>query len=805
MKTNKFASMFLVVAILLMNLAGVVVYSTNDTHIIIKKYEQTGKPVRSGDTFNVTIQYENSSESTLENFYVLVDSSSAFYIDKEQPQIISLESDEIGEEPIKIRLVYKGSGNELVLTFKYTIDGESDQTNQTLYLDTTEKKESSGDSSPTDTTRYKPDFRILDEIKSEQEKDGKFKIKVPIKNIGSYIAKNITVTLLSDSDNFPFMLSGGNLSYHMAELRSQSEEEITLDLMVKPNARTDTYPLTLEFRYYNSHGDYFTSTENMFIAVENTKKEPTLIIKDVKFNPSQPNGGDKVKASFKFENTGNLDAKNIKATLKGFNENGIIPEFTGVKHINSIKGGKEAVIDFGLIISENITVENYPIEVLLEYQDDFGESYTENYTYYVPVSKNSNAASMKIDQIISPRGSVAVEKDFNIGFDVVNDGSSEVSDIKVSIITGSEIICKSQNTMVIDSIEPGGAMRVEHELYALSNATTKNYPIEINVEYQNGEERQSITRYIGVLVENDTDDEKDSTKISTPRLIIDQYSVSTGEAVAGQSFEVNLGILNTHRNITVSNIGVSIGAEDGVFIPSAGGGSSIYIGEISPGERVERSVAFDVKFDADPKSYSLKIDFEYEDEKQNQHTISESISIPVVQEHRLETSDIVIPPFAQIGQSIPVTLDFYNMGRSTLYNVMVKCEGNFDIQDANYFAGNFDSGRSDYYEAYIIPIEAGETKGSVIFTFEDSMGKSIEVKKEFEFFTEEMMDMGEDFNFNENGMINEEGMMGMGKGGGGITTLLMIAVALITVATVVIIILVRKKRKKASADLYESY
>ena len=42
-------------------------------------------------------------------------------------------------------------------------------------------------------------------------------------------------------------------------------------------------------------------------------------------------------------------------------------------------------------------------------------------------------------------------------------------------------------------------MRIEHELYALSDAATKNYPIEVNVEYESGGEKQNITRYIGVL------------------------------------------------------------------------------------------------------------------------------------------------------------------------------------------------------------------------------------------------------------------------------------------------------------------
>ena len=65
----------------------------------------------------------------------------------------------------------------------------------------------------------------------------------------------------------------------------------------------------------------------------------------------------------------------------------------------------------------------------------------------------------------------------------------------------------------------------------------------------------------------------------------------------------------------------------------------------------------------------------------------------------------------------------------------------FDIQDANYFAGNFEPGRTDYYEAYITQ-QNPVNKRSCYFTFEDSVGKSIEVKRNLS-FVEEMMDMEE--------------------------------------------------------------
>ena len=105
-------------------------------------------------------------------------------------------------------------------------------------------------------------------------------------------------------------------------------------------------------------------------------------------------------------------------------------------------------------------------------------------------------------------------------------------------------------------------------------------------------------------MENDKDDEKDPSKISTPRLIIDQYSISTGEAVAGQSFEVKLGILNTHKYYRKQYRCFLRRMREYLFRQQEAVQFTL---EKYLQERVERTVAFDTKFDAEPKSYSLKL------------------------------------------------------------------------------------------------------------------------------------------------------------------------------------------------------
>ncbi|TYQ15303.1 UNVERIFIED_CONTAM: hypothetical protein Cloal_1738 [Acetivibrio alkalicellulosi] len=793
----------LVLLVILLNIFSVKVFSTQSTDIIISNYSQSVATVNNNNPFEFSMVIENSSGHSLEDVFMSVDRSSAFYIVQNQPQVIALDNLKIGKsQQVRFNLVYKGSGNELTLSFNYNKDEQSYQTQHTVYLNASERREPSSAGTQIDTSKLRPNFVVNDKVKTKQGESGNLLVEIPIKNSSSHSARDITITMAADSADFPFMANSSNLTIQLDELKANEEKKVILDLIVKPNTRTDTYPLKLEFRYNNLHRDYFTSMENVFIKVENNEKTPVLSLKDIKFDVETPSAGEKFKASFEFENRGTLEAKDIKVTLKGFNEKGIIPEFTGVKYINSIQGGKTGKVDYNLIVSNDIGVENYPLEVVIEYEDEYRDSYTVSYTHYVSIMlKEVQKSSVRVDNITSPKSKILPEKDFNIDFDIINDGPSKVSNVKVTLSSGSEIINKSQSIIMIETLQPDEARRIQHILYPVSDAATKNYPIEISIEYKDGEEMQRITRYVGVFVENNKSDETNS---SIPRLIIDRYSVSTGQAVAGQSFDIDIGILNTHKNITVSNIGVSFLGEEGVFIPSAGSGSTIFISEIKPGTRTERTLSFDTKFSAEPKSYLLNVSFEYEDENQRQHTLKESISISVVQEHKLEMSDIEITSNVQIGQRIPIKLDFYNMGRSTLYNMMVKCVGDFDIIDGNYFAGNFNSGRSDYYEATIIPTKEGQIKGAVVFTFEDSMGNKVEEQKEFELSVDEARDMGDMYDFHEGMIEHEFTMPGSGLNMKAILLMLLIIPVVITAIIVTVVIIVRK-RKKASADLYENF
>lgn len=801
----------LALLVLLINLTGVDVSAAGTNDILIMGSGQSEYNVSNGDAFDFEVKYKNLSESPLLKMYVSVDKSSSFYIDQGYSQA-NKEGDlgVDGEDDTSFRLVYKGTGNELNLVFDYEKDGKSEQFSQTLYLSVKKEKEQSSGNSQTSTSEYKPSFRIVGKVTSKQEEKN-VSVEVPIKNISNFSAKDMQITMAADSADSPFTAEAGHLSIPIDEIKPDAEKKVTLDLIVKPTAKSGTYPVTLELRYGNLYGDVFSSTEVIYVDVENNDKSPSLILKGVEMLPKKPTPGEKFSASIGLENLGTLNAKDVKVTLKGFSNDGIIPEFAGVNYIKTIQGGKTGKLDFSLIVSDKIGVRSFPIEIAVDYKDELGNSYTEGFTYYVPIEgKDEGEVLLKIDNISVPSGVVVPDKDFKIGFDVVNSGTKELSNAKVWVSNEAGLICKSQSTTMIDSLQAGDKRSFEFVFTALTDAVTKNYPISINIEYDDegalGETkgRQTVAQYVGVYVENTKAEET----ASTPRIIIDRYSISTGEAIAGKSFEIEFGILNTHKNIDVGNIGVSFLADEGAFLPAAESVSTIFIDEIKAGARVVKKMSFVTKYDVAPKNYLLNITFEYEDDKQKAYTLKETISIPVTQEQRLEISEIQVAMDAFIGQPIPVTLNFYNMGKSTLSNMMVKCKGDFDLQPgSDYFVGNFEPGRSDYYEAYVIPNKEGQIKGSVVFSFEDNTGKVNEIEKEFEVFVQGQMGM-----MDEDPMVMNPDMEGkpmvdgqMGQRGFPIRLLFIVAIPLVVIAGTIVLIVVLRKRKKARADLYENF
>ena len=162
-----------------------------------------------------------------------------------------------------------------------------------------------------------------------------------------------------------------------------------------------------------------------------------------------------------------------------------------------------------------------------------------------------------------------------------------------------------------------------------------------------------------------------------------------------------------------------------------GSSNTFVIPKISRGQSLEQTIVLQPVVDADTKIYNVNVSMDYQDEKSNALTASEVIGVPVVQEIRFTLSDMQLPSECYVDSPADVSLDYYNMGRAALRNLMITAEGNFEIRSGEQYVGNLEAGKSDYFSFTVIPHESGSLNGVIRFSFEDAVGNQYRQEKPF--------------------------------------------------------------------------
>ena len=228
------------------------------------------------------------------------------------------------------------------------------------------------------------------------------------------------------------------------------------------------------------------------------------------------------------------------------------------------------------------------------------------------------------------------------------------------------------------------------------------------------------------------------------------------------------------------------------FLPTAGS-STIFVDQIAPGATKDISMEMEARADLSQKPYVVNVKMNYEDENVNAYENTASVSIPVRQEARIDTSSIeVMPESIEVGSEANVMFSIYNIGKTQLYNTTVKFIGD-SITGGETYLGNIAPGATGNVDAYLSGAAATMDDGviKIEITFEDEAGEATTVEKEMNlfvtepFYPEMYMDMMAD------AMADQ--------GGGFKIWYVLVPLALIIAAAAVIVVILKKKKKKAQA------
>ncbi len=315
-----------------------------------------------------------------------------------------------------------------------------------------------------------------------------------------------------------------------------------------------------------------------------------------------------------------------------------------------------------------------------------------------------------------------------VNFTLTNHGTTVARDVKVTLEglspTGVALI-NDIDVKHLDLIAGGESASVHYNLLPAHSLEGSSTSLQLKVDYSDSNgENYSDTNTVFLPLSGAKAEDK-----GVPRLIISKYSFDPPVIRAGSECTLFLELQNTSRSKTITNLKVTILSDEGIFLP-VDASNTVFIESIAAGDMVAVSLPMATKADAENKTYPLKISFDYEDSQGAAHNSQEMISVPVNQNSRLVVGEIALYGEPMLHEMVPVNVEFYNLGKTILYNLMVKAEGPFKMEGGRYFVGNFNPGASDSFNFAVTPTEPGEQVGEVIFQFEDSIGTQHEVKRE---------------------------------------------------------------------------
>ena len=460
--------------------------------------------------------------------------------------------------------------------------------------------------------------------------------------------------------------------------------------------------------------------------------------------------GSYVALGYEIENISDVLAKNIELNISLPTDAGLaVRGGTTTQKIKAIEPGKKTYVYYEMNVGKTAKFGTYEINTSLSYESEFNkEAINEKTSAFINIGGDASQDSQLIIQDLKfPAATLGVNKTFDVSFKIRNQGQSVAKRIRSSAKSDdpSGVVSRTVSDILVRDLAPGEEETVSYKFFTTKGGSTKNYPINIKIEYLDdfteNKEPKTVEQIVGVFLNNPESigDGKDAKK-STPKLIIDRYEFTPKLPLAGNEFEMNLSFYNTNAKKAVKNIKIDLTSQDTTDNNSNTSGSSVftpvdssntfYIGRIAPNGKVEKTIKMFVVPDATAKTYTITANFEYEDDENNEYKSSENIGVPVYQESKLDIDPINYQTNAFVGDNIPITANFYNTGKVTLYNFKVTLTSdNATINNGTYYIGNFNSGGQDIYEGSIMPNEPGEIKAQLKFSYEDSTG---EVKEQVE-------------------------------------------------------------------------
>ncbi len=587
-----------------------------------------------------------------------------------------------------------------------------------------------------------PKITIVNGPVYEVEAGKENKVEISVKNLSSNLANSILVMpKLKDVDNNPLTIALDAPSNNISSISPNAGRTLTFLVDVDPLAEAKTYAVDVEFSYFNNDGVNYSSVSSIYFKVTNFSVGNTRVTMDnIKLTPSSLEVGGSGTLTAVVKNPGPLTLLGVEVALNNLDAAAISAIGVNSVKIPTFTIGDQKTVTFQIAAAESLAPGNYPVTFQVTGKDANGASITFTQQYYVSVGGSGvgEKGELEIINMKEPTQTFGVNQNFNVTFDLHNKGKAAVKNVKVSAAEyGGEagnVVPKSSSVESFLTIEAGKTVPLTFTFAPTGNASTRNYTIEFTVEYEQNNKQVSFKQYAGVNVSNPEKTEDGETKVSKPKIIVSEYHADPRIVMAGEEFDLSMTFLNTHAAKAVKNVKMYLTMVEetssesktsaNIFTP-VDSSNTFYFDSIPSKGTVSQSIRLYTMPDAQPKTYTITVNFEYEDADGNEFTATELLGINVKQSTEVETSEIAMPTTMEMGMYNSLYFDIYNTGNVELSNVKVLLNGDIDTQNKSTFLGNCAKGESLYFEGSFAVLNEGENNVVITLSYTDPSGEEI--------------------------------------------------------------------------------
>ncbi len=773
------------------------------TNVIVTKYAVDKNEIKTGDDFTLTISFKHIGTETLGSNLTLVNTSPADFALADGGSSVKITNPPILFSA-EMELECRAENNVFSFDIIDDATGETIASDKVVIKEIVASDDDNQPQPPLDSTKLKPHFELVNQPFSEPfVSSKKYSLIIQLKNASSVIAKDVNLRLEKGGDELPFDLSSSTLTASQPQVLYQNNAKFVIDFELDPTVISKRYDLVLNLEYKNLHGDSFTQSFPVVVEVDNSNILPFIDIVDTQVSGS----GETKNVQLTLANGGTLTAQNLQIVLSGFSANGLtLASDFSTKQIGNIGGGQQATVDFNIkAMPQAEGVQS--LTATLTYGDSAGQQHSVEREVFVD---SGFAGLMQAIDVKFEREQyyLAAGNSTEVVVYLTNRSEQDFENLKLNV-QADGLQMMSTYIKLIENLKAGESKSYSFAVSANKGTAKNTYPISAEVT-TSGNETTKVNAISGITV-----DDEQVAEMGKPKVIIDSYDYGGDYIMAGEAFPLTINFKNTSATTGIQNVKASYLSDDNVFIP-VDSSNAVFIERIGSGEVVTKTVMVKTKNDAAAKTYVLEFTIAYEDEKGNAYDAKdnpyeekERISINLKQQNRLEIAQIDLPPMIMVGEPVNIDVNFFNMGKSTMYNLLVSAEGDFEMRDATSYVGTFEPGKSEYYSATLIPQQPGELKGKISFSFEDSNGEKDVIEKELVLNVVEGGGWeGEDKFPGEMGpgddMYPDDNMDMTGEGNGLWGYLKIAAYILIPLLIiVVIIILVKRRNRKRKESLLE--